>query len=320
MDDFNKSVNLLYGDKFDIRNYVERLIPTGQKNRFICPVCNGSNFTIQPDTGAYQCWNGCEVSDIRQAIAPVEKTTNFLHNSKRKPSKEKAKKTIALPSGATLLVAAELSDIPEPKPLIIKRLKGVPEYSTQTTYYYSDNQWIIRFQWEDSNKPKGYDKTFRQYNRLPDGTVEMKKGERPWMAYRLDEVLAHINDVEVPAVLWGEGEKCVEIPRSEGILSLTLQGSAWSKADIVRSLEPIAKANSQCVQVFIADTDTTGEKKAKTFSDACAEVGLPCLVISPEMFEVEGDIEQILDSMETPEFIKRLEDEIHAAACIQKGS
>ncbi len=314
MDDFNKSVNLLYDDRFDIRNYVERLIPTGQKNRFVCPVCNGSNLTIQSETGAYQCWNGCEVADIRQAIAPTEKTTNFLHKSKRKPSKEKPKKTINIPSGATLLIAAELSDIPKPKPLTPKRPKGVPQHSTQTTYYYSDDQWVIRFQWEDSSKAKGYDKTFRQYNRLPDGTVEMKKGDRPWMAYRLDEVLAHINDVEVPAVLWGEGEKCVEIARSDGILSLTLQGSAWNKADIVRSLEPIAKANSRCVQVFIADTDATGEKKAKTFSDACAEVELPCLVISPEMFEVEGDIEQILDSMETPEFIKRLEDEIQAAA------
>ena len=38
MDVNNKSVNLLYDDKFDIRNYVERLIATGQKNRFICPV------------------------------------------------------------------------------------------------------------------------------------------------------------------------------------------------------------------------------------------------------------------------------------------
>ncbi|MEM7556069.1 MAG: hypothetical protein AAF378_18610, partial [Cyanobacteria bacterium P01_A01_bin.84] len=114
MNDFNKSVNLLYDDKFDIRNYLERLIPTGQKNRFVCPVCNGSNLTIQPETGAYQCWNGCEVADIRQAIAPIEKTTNFSHKPKRKPFKQKPKKTIDIPSGATLLVAAELSDIPQP--------------------------------------------------------------------------------------------------------------------------------------------------------------------------------------------------------------
>ncbi|MBD1856591.1 MULTISPECIES: DUF3987 domain-containing protein [Leptolyngbya] len=56
---------------FDIRNFLDRLNPVkGKKDRYYCPVCNGNNLTINPNTGAYQCWNSCENHDIREAIAP----------------------------------------------------------------------------------------------------------------------------------------------------------------------------------------------------------------------------------------------------------
>lgn len=59
---------------FDIRNHIEKLkvvkdLPT--EYRCICPVCDGNNLTIRKDTGAYQCWSGCDVADIRNEIAPL---------------------------------------------------------------------------------------------------------------------------------------------------------------------------------------------------------------------------------------------------------
>jgi putative DNA primase/helicase len=58
---------------FDPRRYLEQLVidresPT--EIRCICPVCAGNNLTINKDSGAYKCWNGCKIEDIRNAIAP----------------------------------------------------------------------------------------------------------------------------------------------------------------------------------------------------------------------------------------------------------
>jgi phage/plasmid-associated DNA primase len=49
-----------------------RLTPAKGKNRYICPICNGNNLTIDPKDGAYKCWSGeCESKSIRDAIAPL---------------------------------------------------------------------------------------------------------------------------------------------------------------------------------------------------------------------------------------------------------
>ncbi len=55
---------------FDIRNFTDRLTPAKGSNRYICPVCQGNNLTIDPNSTKYQCWNGCECRDIREALAP----------------------------------------------------------------------------------------------------------------------------------------------------------------------------------------------------------------------------------------------------------
>ena len=58
---------------FDIRNFTDRLTPAKGANRYICPVCEGNNLTIDPQNGAYQCWNGCTNKEIRDTVAPLEK-------------------------------------------------------------------------------------------------------------------------------------------------------------------------------------------------------------------------------------------------------
>ncbi|MEM9926829.1 MAG: VapE domain-containing protein [Cyanobacteria bacterium P01_D01_bin.50] len=300
---------------FDIRNHVEKLQATGEKNRYICPCCGGNNFTINEDNGAYQCWNGCEPADIRNAIAPLEgKRHAPLPRNKHDEKPKKKYKPAPIPEGAKLLTSKELGDIP-PCETLTSPPAGVPKAQRKYVYHYSKTQWVCRFEWEDSTKPKGYDKTFRQYHRNENGVIIGKKGDQPWNLYRIDEILAHINNVEFPALLWGEGEKCVEIARLSGILSTTLQGSNWNVPRIKEGLKPIASISPQCVQVFIADSDETGQKKGEKFEKACAEVGLPCVIIhTDKVFEISGDIEEVLESMDTPEFIKRLESELHHKA------
>ena len=64
-----------FDSSFDIRNFTDRLTHV-RDEKYICPVCNNNNLSISNKTGAYQCWNGCENKDIREAVSPwVEKKT-----------------------------------------------------------------------------------------------------------------------------------------------------------------------------------------------------------------------------------------------------
>jgi putative DNA primase/helicase len=56
---------------FDIRNFLDRLTPV-RDEKYICPVCANNNLSISAKTGKYQCWNGCDNKDIREAVSPWE--------------------------------------------------------------------------------------------------------------------------------------------------------------------------------------------------------------------------------------------------------
>ena len=61
-------------NSFDIRNFIDKLTHV-KGEKYICPVCNNNNLSISKKTGAYQCWNGCQNKDIREAISPLENNT-----------------------------------------------------------------------------------------------------------------------------------------------------------------------------------------------------------------------------------------------------
>ncbi len=308
---------------FDIRNFTDRLTPALEKNKYICPVCSHDNLSIDPETGKYKCWNGCECRDIRSAICPrTEVAANRTHykSPHTAPKLQLPKfKSVPIPSDATLVQLAETAtDCPQPIALR-HSVKGVPGHATEIVYNYSQNQWVTRYDWEDPNHPKGRNKTCRQWHRKEDGTPSMRKGDKPWLAYRLLEVIAAIKSASsVPAVLLQEGEKVVEIARASGLVSFTFQGSSWSPASIEPSLHQIKDARSDTLIIFLHDGDSAGLKKADTVKECCHKLGLACLLVNPHKIcpELENDtddLEQIRAHMDVPEFIRRLEAEIHAA-------
>ncbi len=61
---------------FDIRSFLARLELTKEKNKYVCPVCSGNNLGIEPETGKYQCFSGCECKDIREALKPWTEVLN----------------------------------------------------------------------------------------------------------------------------------------------------------------------------------------------------------------------------------------------------
>ncbi|WP_265278215.1 hypothetical protein [Nostoc sp. KVJ3] len=174
---------------FDIRNFQDQLEPAKEKGKYICPVCGGHNLSIVPETGKYQCFNNCECKDIREAIKPWDEVlaerqkTNFSAAPNKNPIRVKTVKPnpTPIPDGelGLVMLTEPATNIPQPQKLKSKR-KGIPGNATETTYQYSPTQWIDRYEWADTSKEKGYDKSFRQWHRLPDGTPEMKKGDFPW--------------------------------------------------------------------------------------------------------------------------------------------
>ena len=60
---------------FSILDHIEKLTPADTKGRYICPACEGNNFTFDDKTGAFKCWLGCESKAIMDSIAPLPQRT-----------------------------------------------------------------------------------------------------------------------------------------------------------------------------------------------------------------------------------------------------
>ncbi|MBD2565864.1 MULTISPECIES: DUF5906 domain-containing protein [Nostoc] len=313
---------------FDIRNFVDQLEPAKEKNKYICPVCGGHNLSIVQETGKYSCFNQCECKDIREAIKPWAEVVaeragaNYTPSLNRLAAKPKRilPKSAPIPDGelALVMLTQAATDIPQTQNITCKLPKGIPGNATQTIYPYSQTQWVIRYEWADYIKEKGYDKSFRQWHRLPDGTPEMRKGDEPWGAYRIDEAIAAAKSVTgTSALLQHEGEGCVEVGREHGLAGITFQGSGWDKKTITPEYQ-LLKDSGIGLIVFLHDADDTGLKKLATCQECAAEVGIALIGINPHdicpgLPYKSSDIKEILGQMEVPEFIRRLEQEIHAA-------
>jgi putative DNA primase/helicase len=313
---------------FDIRNFQDQLEPAKAKDKFICPVCGGNDLSIVPETGKYRCFNNCECKDIREAIKPWAEVVaeragaNYTPSLNRLAAKPKRilPKRAPIPDGelALVMLTQAATDIPQTQAPTSKLPKGVPGNATQTVYPYSQTQWVIRYEWADYMKEKGKDKSFRQWHRLPDGTPEMRKGDEPWGAYRIDEALACAKSVTgIPALLQHEGEGCVEVGRAHGLAGITFQGSGWDKKTITREYQRAIEAGIGLI-VFLHDPDGAGLKKLADCQDCAAEVGIAFIGINPhdicpDLPYKSSDIKEILGQMETPEFIRSLEQSIHAA-------
>lgn len=318
---------------FDIRNFQDQLEPSKAKNKFICPGCGGNDLSIVPETGKYQCFNGCECKHVREAIKPWAEVlaeragANYTASPKARIPKPKRilPKSAPIPDGelGLVMLTEPVTDIPQPQKLTSRPPKEVKGSATETIYPYSESQWVVRYQWPDANKEKGYSKTFRQWHRRLDGTPQMKKGDLPWGAYRIDEALAAAKSVNVtPALLQHEGEGCVEVGRSHGLAGITFQGSGWDKKTITPEYQRAIEAGIGLI-VFLHDPDGAGLKKLQMCSDCAAEVGIAFIGISPnsicpDLPYKSSDIKEILGQMEIPEFIRALEQEIHAAVAERK--
>ena len=318
---------------FNILDHRDKLIiikETASELICECPGCGGHSLKIAKSgtkAGAYKCWsNECKEKDIRDAIAPLP--SRQARQIPKKPVVKKPQaKPAAIPTGLRLAqLPAPATDSPQPQLDFDRQLGEI----LKTTYVYSLtpvgqlSRWVVRTDWVDPSKPKGRDKKFCQWHQGAFGQPVPKKGDQPWDAYRIDEAIAAVQREAAPglavALILGEGEKVVEALRKIGLVTITLQGSSWGEADLKRLTDTL---NARCpgvTVVMVRDNDAAGEKKAAKVQAACNSAVIPCLIIDPlailpDLPEGEGrDVADILEMMDTPEFIRRLEEEIHRAA------
>ena len=270
--------------------------------------------TLQPDLWHFDKPS----SDNRCGIYVFKEKTGSIQPTARKPRAQKKKcQPTPIPSGAKLLRLPAPGQSPQPEQLAKDAPKRVPHNAVQITYEYSPTQKVVRYEWPDATKPKGRDKTFSQFHIDPDGKKVWTKGDAPWPAYRMDEVielLKTVPDAEPIIIPMPEGEHNVDIARSIGIAGLTLQGSEWSDRETQRILEALRATGKNVSIGVIRDNDDTGIQKSKGVWFVARHIKFPCIVIDPRVIYPDipekGDIKEILDALGPDEFLNRLSAEI----------
>jgi len=300
---------------FNILEHLDKLTPTKKKNRYVCPVCEGNNLTIDPNTGEYQCWNGCECKDIRETVSPWDEVKGksdrqFIPNRKPK-TKPKSNKPAPIPEGRVTLAR-----LPQPVIHPEKRKRGD---WTEIEYPYSDTQWVLRTEKPNPENSKGYEKIIIPYHVNAEGQPTKGKGEAAWHPYRMDEVQAHGAGKWVIGV---EGESCVEAARQLGLAAFTFQGSGWNNQSLYQAALQLKEAGIAGIY-YCPDNDPTGYKKAEALEKACADAQLPFVLTALSTIWKEcphnGDIADWVkwgmgQGWDKEEFIRQLEEQFNVAA------
>jgi archaellum biogenesis ATPase FlaH len=190
---------------------------------------------------------------------------------------------------------------------------------TEIIYRYPEWLWVQRLETPDASKPKGYSKITLPWHINDRGKAVKGKGVHPWSPYRMEEVEQYAVG---KWLLMLEGEACVESSRSSlGLVASTLQGGSWSADDLKNAMLQYQKAGVAGI-VFAPDHDEAGRKKAQKAQKAASLVGLPFITLDPlaiwEEMPEAGDIVDwvqwgIGQGMDRDDFIRRLEESIHAA-------
>jgi len=302
---------------FNILDHIEKLEQAKGKGRYVCPACQGNNFTIGKN-GAYQCWSGCKNEDIREALAPRGERHQERRSSRVIPRQPKPPAPAPLPA-QDKMVLARLPELPTDIPVKQHRLDRERGKIAEIIYRYDADREVNRIEWADSSKPKGYAKSVIPCHVDSEGQVKRGKGSQPWPLYR-----------EAEALLYGlgkwvvlpEGEPCVEVCRWLQLLGVTFQGSDWSESVIEKKLVELKTAGIAGI-LCLPDNDEPGTKKANKIAAAADIVGMPLVIIPPKALWSDmphaGDIADWVkwgqeQGMEREDFVRKLEELFLAAA------
>ena len=111
---------------FSILDHLEKLEPTKEKGKYICPVCGGSNLSVNETTGAWNCFNDESPehrAEIRNLIAPLERW--------ERPERPAQRYTFAYENRSGAEVLEVVRDDMSGKKQIYQNYPGIPKQSSQ---------------------------------------------------------------------------------------------------------------------------------------------------------------------------------------------
>lgn len=216
---------------------------------------------------------------------------SYRPSSSRPSSQQKPLPTIEL---------ARLPEQPKPPQSVTKGNQVI------TVYPYASGQEVRRLEQFEGSQRLG--KKVLPYHQQ-DTEMVSGKGDLPWNAYRINEVIRHGKGKWVLGV---EGEKCVEVARQNQIIAITWQGGSWTLDDILADLLTLKRSGVKGL-IYSPDYDEPGTNKAEKIIKAAQQIDFPVAVVDPvelwsEMPE-KGDIVDWIEQVElTPdERVKQLE-------------
>jgi hypothetical protein len=263
-------------ETFDIRNFLDRLTPKKGKNRYICPVCEGS-LTVDIKTGKYQCWGEPDskqhLKDIREAVNPLEDALKQAGIDNSRINYQQiipAKKPDPLP--APLPQNIELAKLPAPGLVPQKKHNS---RGSQIIYTYSDAQYVIRYEFIEDGEQKKL--TIPYYLDILGNSVK-GIGDKPWPVYHQEEIIKHGQGQFVFVV---EGEKCTDAARQQNLLTTTFQGSQWTDAKLEQYCQCL-KSHDIAGIVYYPDNDKAGYDKANKLRIAANKAQLAYIQLNPQ--------------------------------------
>ncbi len=246
-----------------------------EKGKYICPVCGDDNLSVCHD-GKFKCFsNECDTKEIyietlklaglyQEPRSENSFNSGTKRNNNRKHQSKKTHLELAkFESTDNIFTQSEM--IPTPK--FLKQQTSDSEV-TRTTYWYCQTYGVYRYDFSEG-------KSIRPFIEQQDGKIRYQKGNKVFLPYGLKQVDDYAKGKWILLV---EGEKCVEQAKRLGIVSVTFQGSDWTRDRIAQNITKLKQAKVAGILVF-PDNDHAGYKKAVEFLKCAQFLGLPCKLL-----------------------------------------
>lgn len=269
---------------FDIRDFLEYLEPSPSKikNKYICPICNGKNLSINPDSGKWNCFND-DTKEHRRAITLdiLSRSGNKIIKSNRPVEEIKPfypRKSIPIPADYRFNHADRI-EINHPIPKIWDKRK-------KTIYWYDSEKLVIRLDFSKDGKPA---KKFHHARCKADGVVSWGGPVSELGFYNFHQAIA-LPPKSIIAFV--EGEKCVERIAEIGIDAITINvGGKW---DEICNSDKFSEIHSQIKQLkdkailILPDHDETGKSHATNIERLLSLYDIPHATLTMEQLTADG--------------------------------
>lgn|GEM_PF-3292948 len=279
-------------EKVILADSTNLLIPyQKEKGKYYCPACGGHNLSFHKD-GRWNCWNDpsrYHRIEIMKTLFPESGESTQADNAPIHIPRQEENINLYnwLPQIPNSSQIRYPSIVNRPTVLTVRNL---------TSYYYSDNQRVDRYDYQTS-------KRFLPKHRIVRDSVSpdncewlLGAGRESWSIYGLAGVEPQPDSLNLVLVV--EGQKTVEIGLNRHIPTICLEAGDYAEKTIAAKLTSIVSKLNPCLLAILPDNDLTGKLKAAKILLNCINLDIPTVLFNPTDLGYErlgDDLEQLSD-------------------------